>query len=122
MIRHSSLELTGRYTRPRVVDIEAATSMLPSLKPKEGTSETLAATGTDGKHINDQLSLHFPYKDDRSGVDKSGLDQMLARNRRAGCLTLASVLPGKNKRLDGSSPPEGTSGDERGAARISNRG
>ena len=33
LMRHSSLELTGRYTRPRAVDIEAAASMLPSLKP-----------------------------------------------------------------------------------------
>jgi integrase len=32
MMRHSTLELTGRYTRPRAVDIEAAASMLPSLK------------------------------------------------------------------------------------------
>ena len=34
MMRHSTLELTGRYTRPRAVDIEAAASMLPSLKPE----------------------------------------------------------------------------------------
>jgi integrase len=34
IMRHSSLELTGRYTRPRAVDIEAATSILPSLKPE----------------------------------------------------------------------------------------
>ena len=33
MMRHSTLELTGRYTRPRAVDIEAAAGMLPSLKP-----------------------------------------------------------------------------------------
>ena len=33
LMRHSTLELTGRYTRPRVVDIEAAAGMLPSLKP-----------------------------------------------------------------------------------------
>ena len=36
MMRHSKLELTGRYTRPRAVDIEAAASMLPSLKPRPG--------------------------------------------------------------------------------------
>jgi len=47
MMRHSSLELTGRYTRPRVVDIEAAASMLPNLKPVENKPESLAATGTD---------------------------------------------------------------------------
>jgi integrase len=36
MMRHSSLELTGRYTRPRAVDIKAAAGMLPSLKPEGG--------------------------------------------------------------------------------------
>ena len=33
LMRHSSLQLTGRYTRPRAVDINAAASKLPSLKP-----------------------------------------------------------------------------------------
>ena len=51
MMRHSSLELTGRYTRPRAVDIEAATSKLPSLKVDAPQAEkaVLAATGTDSR-------------------------------------------------------------------------
>jgi hypothetical protein len=49
MMRHSSLELTGRYTRPRAVDIEAAASKLPSLKPEGDHTEALAATGTNGR-------------------------------------------------------------------------
>src|SRR5205823_4915900 len=44
LMRHSQLEMTGRYTRPRAVDIDAAASLLLSLKP-----EALAATGTDGR-------------------------------------------------------------------------
>ena len=44
LMRHSTLELTGRYTRPRAVDIDAAASMLPSLKPEGGKSASLAAT------------------------------------------------------------------------------
>jgi integrase len=48
MMRHSTLELTGRYTRPRAVDIEAAASKLPSLKPDSQSPESIAATGTDG--------------------------------------------------------------------------
>ena len=48
LMRHSSLELTGRYTKPRAVDIEAAASMLPSLKPTGDRPERLAMTGTDG--------------------------------------------------------------------------
>ena len=34
LMRHSTLELTGRYTRPRAVDIEAAAGMLPSFGPR----------------------------------------------------------------------------------------
>jgi hypothetical protein len=48
LMRHSSLELTGRDTRPRTVDVEAAASMLPSLKPAGDRPEGLALTGTDG--------------------------------------------------------------------------
>ena len=47
MMRHSTLELTGRYTRPRAVDIEAAASKLPSLRPSGDRPEPMAMTGTD---------------------------------------------------------------------------
>src|SRR5262249_37094675 len=47
LMRHSTLELTGRYTRPRVVDLDAATRSLPSLRPNPTDREALAATGTD---------------------------------------------------------------------------
>jgi hypothetical protein len=50
-MRHSKLEMTGRYTRPRAVDIDAAASMLPSLKPEGDRPEKLAATGTDPNPI-----------------------------------------------------------------------
>jgi len=46
MMRHSTLELTGRYTKPRVVDIEAAAGMLPSLRPEGDKPESQAMTGT----------------------------------------------------------------------------
>ncbi len=49
IMRHSTLELTGRYTRPRAVDIEAAAGMLPSLKPDGNKPESLAMTGTDSR-------------------------------------------------------------------------
>jgi hypothetical protein len=57
LMRHSSLELTGRYTRPRAVDIEAAASMLPSLNPnpERSNASTLAATGTDGATHQENL-------------------------------------------------------------------
>ena len=56
LMRHSTLELTGRYTRPRAVDIENAASMLPSLKPSEDRPESLAATGTEGQLATLRLS------------------------------------------------------------------
>jgi hypothetical protein len=47
LMRHSDLRLTGRYTRPRVVDIEAAASMLPTLKRAGSEPGPIALTGTD---------------------------------------------------------------------------
>jgi hypothetical protein len=47
-MRHSTLELTGRHNRPQAVDVEAAASMLPSLKPEGDRLASLAANGTDG--------------------------------------------------------------------------
>ncbi len=52
MMRHSTLELTGRYTRPRAVDIEAAAGLLPSLKPTENGSERVVMTGTDSSPVS----------------------------------------------------------------------
>ncbi len=56
LMRHSTLELTGRYTRPRAVDIEAAACRLPSLRPTGDRTEGLALTGTDGPVGHRQLS------------------------------------------------------------------
>jgi integrase len=49
MMRHSKLEMTGRYTRPRAVDLENAAKALPSLKTQAPQREALAASGTDGR-------------------------------------------------------------------------
>ena len=51
LMRHSMLELTGRYTRSRAVEVELAALSLPSLKPSpllEGDSGEQVAIGTDG--------------------------------------------------------------------------
>ncbi len=76
IMRHSSLELTGRYTRPRAVDIEAAAGMLPSLKPEANTPEELAATGTDGQPISEDFSPILPYSGDVADRDRSFADVM----------------------------------------------
>ena len=59
-MRHSTLELTGRYTRPRMVDIEGAADALPSLRPTTDRAEKAAATGTDGAPIEDHLAHYLP--------------------------------------------------------------
>jgi hypothetical protein len=51
-MRHSTLEMTGSYTRPRAVDIEAAAGMLPSLKPRANSPESVVLTGTDQSPVS----------------------------------------------------------------------
>ncbi len=53
IMRHSSLELTGRYTKPRTEEIERAAALLPSLKPErtdvlDGTATEYATTVLTG--------------------------------------------------------------------------
>ena len=55
LMRHSSLALTDRYTRPRAVDIEGAVDLLPEIASGFDDQEALAATGTDGGAGRDQL-------------------------------------------------------------------
>jgi integrase len=84
LMRHSTLELTGRYTRPRAVDIEAAASKLPSLKPEGDRLEagTLAATGTDPR------PLRYPCA---ANVGAAGQD--LERNSNKDNTLTSAVTP-----------------------------
>jgi len=74
LMRHSTLELTGRYTRPRMLDVEGAIGSLPSLRPDPPAREAESATGTDGQSISDRLSPHFPPAGDGSGRGLSVAD------------------------------------------------
>jgi integrase len=67
LMRHSNLEMTNRYTRPRMHDLEGAAASLPSLRPGAPGPESVAATGTDGKHIENRLAHHLPTAGDVSG-------------------------------------------------------
>jgi len=62
LMRHSTLELTGRYTKPRAVDLDSAATSLPSLRPRSETETTpLEATGTDGgEPISKDFAAHLP--------------------------------------------------------------
>ena len=69
VMRHSTLELTGRYTRPRMHDIEGAVSSMPSLRPSE--PEPMAATGTDGQQIGKRFSHYLPTGETGLGRNES---------------------------------------------------
>jgi integrase len=63
LMRHSSLELTTRYMRPRAVDIEAAAGKLPSLRPEADQTEAAAMTGTDPGPILQRDTQGAPAED-----------------------------------------------------------
>jgi integrase len=71
LMRHSTLELTGRYTRPRTVDIESAASMIPSLKPSGDKPVSMAATGTEGATDKQTLAPYLLHSGDLSGLLES---------------------------------------------------
>jgi integrase len=73
LMRHSTLELTGRYTRPRAFDMEKAASTLPSLRPDTPKRET-AATGTHGQHIDNSFGAHLAHAGDVSSRIQSDAD------------------------------------------------
>ncbi len=60
LMRHSKLEMTDRYTRPRMHDIEGAAAGMPSLRPVGPYPGTAKATGTDGQVINNHVAHHLP--------------------------------------------------------------
>ncbi len=97
LMRHSTLELTGRYTRPRAVDIEAAASMLPSLKPTGDRPESLAATGTDGpvghRHSSDRTGPDRPDPED-PGVEGQSISKVFGHH-----LATGGDVSGRDQRL-----------------------
>jgi hypothetical protein len=62
MMRHSTLELTGRDTRPGVVDVEVASSLLPSLKRESDGSESMVMTGTDANTVPSRTAIQTAAK------------------------------------------------------------
>ena len=93
LMRHSKLEMTGRYTRPRTVDIDAAASMLPSLKPDRGEPESMAATGTDPAPVS------HPTATQSATLSEEG-----DPNSIAGSVVASSRRRKVNPLVEGSSP------------------
>jgi hypothetical protein len=96
LMRHSTLELTGRYTRPRAVDIERAVEFLPSLGPTgDGpTASALPATGTDGKSISKVFAHHLPTAGDGRCRDVSPADVIIGSNQQSPMTGLAPEKTG----------------------------
>jgi integrase len=93
MMRHSKLEMTGRYTRPRAMDLERAATMVPSLKPAAREREAMAATGTDGK----------PARDSRATAGATGENDESPNIVRIHDVT-ANSMQKVNPLVEGSSP------------------
>ncbi len=76
LMRHSKLEMTDRYTRPRLADIEGAAAALPCLAPTKEDPEPLAATGTEGTIKTSPLVLahYLPTGGPGNGRDVSHVD------------------------------------------------
>jgi hypothetical protein len=94
LMRHSTLELTGRYTRPRAVDLERAASALPTLRPTPTNREVLAATGTDDSAPSATASATDDDDDGPNILDGKIVASSRARNH--------------NPRVGGSSPSAAT--------------
>ena len=88
LMRHSSLELTGRYTRPRTEEIEAAASMLPVLKPLEEVTDVPAALHKVDPPISQHFALYLPYGEDAIGRPESDQDVMAGSNAEATMMRL----------------------------------
>ena len=74
LMRHSTLELTGRYTRPRAVDIEAAAGMLRQLSSP-------SATETPRSHARDDWNR----RDATAPHKRRFCPSLCPRRRRIGC-------------------------------------
>jgi integrase len=82
MMRHSSLDMTNRYTRPRMHDMEGAAAVLPSLRPRPLIPESAAVTGTDGQCISNRFAHHLPTAGDGNRRNASDSDAISGLNLR----------------------------------------
>ncbi|HKM53928.1 MAG TPA: tyrosine-type recombinase/integrase, partial [Isosphaeraceae bacterium] len=78
LMRHSKLEMTGRYTRPRAVDIEAAASMLPSLATESNLPEAMVMTGTDSARVSGPDATQDATEGNHDGCNLNGRKEVMA--------------------------------------------
>jgi integrase len=102
LMRHSTLALTDRYTRPRAADLDAAAEALPSFRPGPRNAEAARATGTD-----DAGALHAIGATDAE--DGIGLYEPNGIEGNAVTTSSPQVVTGNhNPRVGGSSPSAAT--------------
>jgi hypothetical protein len=119
LMRHATLELTGRYTRPRAVDLERAASSLPSLRPVPPSAEPMAATGTEGATHQQSLALPLPYAGDAKGrvlTDPDAMQPNRVRTPTGRKPLVAEDVDGERRPVAGSDA-EGTGGPRNPALR-----
>ncbi len=96
LARQAKPETTLRYyAKVSKHDLHGAVETSPN--PTSPESKKLAATGTDGQPISKLVSLHFPYGNDQTCLDKSSSDEMVARNDEPVALADAIDLSLENK-------------------------
>jgi integrase len=102
MMRHSSLALTDRYTRPRAADLDAAADSLPSFRPAPPSVDSARATGTDGT-----AQVHA-----LAATDSDESIRLCDHNRVPDKEVMSAMTPGAtrnhNPRVGGSSPSAAT--------------
>ena len=98
LMRHSTLELTGRYTRPRAVDIERAAESMPSLRPDADRSNasTLAATGTDPATHQRTFAPYLIHSGDDSSRIRSHADVTIESDEPATMNRLTTEKTGED--------------------------
>jgi len=115
LMRHSSLELSGRYTRPRVVDIEQAVGSIPALSPGRPDASH-AATGTEGRRIKNLFGHYLATGGDATGRNLSDAGGMRMETPQNG----PGHNPLQSQALDGDCRPESAAvvGGEKAASRT----
>jgi len=94
LMRHSTLELTGKYTRPRTADVHLAAQSIPSLRPDSGRPHPPISSddGTNVQPIRDRLAHYLPRTGAVSGRDLSGSDVLTKSDAQPGMNAESSVL------------------------------
>jgi Phage integrase family len=110
LARHAKPQTTlGHYAKVSVRDLRGAVESLPALNPAR-EPEAMAATGTQGQHIDNRFAPHLPHFGDGSGRDVSATVAMTAVGDRNDNTPETLTSEGFGRVL---SAPDG-SGTERG--------